>query len=189
MNPVIDDFQKQLATFKLDLTTGTHIKEIPVLNQELEPLDYKMYAVLFSSKPLADHLRTQLKELASLGLLVAIDGDTYREISLGNKQGARKTIKAFTQHNDKLGADFSNLKRQYRVSLSPQYKSSAYPKFLADAAAFYVSKGKAKLAQHFEAASKKFTITDDQRDAFTAQQRTRIALPSAESTDLKIGAL
>jgi len=75
--------------------------------------------------------------LAKLGLIAAIDTQTYRDLSMGNRNEARRLIKAFTSHNDKLGFDFSNVKRKYGTSYSEQFASSAYPAFLKQAAKFY----------------------------------------------------
>jgi len=60
---------------------------------------------------------------------------------MGSREQARRLIKHFTRHNDKLGFDFSNNYRKYKVNISQQFKSSEYDKFLAKAQQFYTAKG------------------------------------------------
>jgi len=45
-------------------------------------------------------------------------------------------IKDFTRHNDKLGADFVNATRRYKLEHSPQFSISAYSNFVKAASEF-----------------------------------------------------
>jgi len=96
-----------------------------------------VFAIVFGSEPVTNYLRTQLADLASHGLLTAIDTRVYRDLSQGNRGDARRIVKDFTRHNDKLGFDYSNKDRKYKADLSPQFEGSAYPEFLVAAANFY----------------------------------------------------
>jgi len=68
-------------------------------------------------------LRTLLRPCAEKGILVAIDGQTYKNMKLNtrDRQKARILIQPFNAHNDKLGFDFSNNTRKYVISESKQF--------------------------------------------------------------------
>jgi hypothetical protein len=114
------------------------------------PLEYEAYAVFFSSEDVANYLRANLPTLAKHGLIAAIDGQTYRNLITTSRTGARKLIKDFTRHNDKLGYDFDVLSRRYTVNYSAHFSSSAYPDFLRQAATFYSNwEGHDELSAHY----------------------------------------
>lgn len=119
MTSIVETFNAQLSAFENELTEGTHIQAVDLIGPQGNKLDYKAYAAIFATKELADHLRGRLKDMAELGLIVAIDGPTYRDISLGSRQAARRLIKDFTRHNDKLGFDFDNKTKTYKVGFGP----------------------------------------------------------------------
>jgi len=56
-----------------------------------------------------------------MGIIVAIGGSLYKDLSRGDRNSARMLIKDFTRHNDKLGFDFDNKSRKYKASLSSQF--------------------------------------------------------------------
>jgi hypothetical protein len=58
-------------------------------------------------------------------------------MSMGDRQAARRMIKTFTSHNDKLGFDFDVTTRKHRAAVGPQFDTSAYPKFLVAASGYY----------------------------------------------------
>ena len=107
-------------------------------------------------------LKQRLSEFAKLGLVVAVSKPVYANMKSQNVQKARTTVKEFTRHNDKLGFDHSIPKNGYYVSLSPQFKESAYggsSGFLKEAADFYTSKGKESTASHFTQMNKMFNMS------------------------------
>lgn len=101
----------------------------------------------------------KLGDFAQYGLIVAIHGPIVRAMLRSNKQSTRDLIKRFNSHNDKLGFDFDNAKRRYKVGYSKQFNVSKYPDFLKQAAQFYSGHGRKDLADHFTAMAANFTIT------------------------------
>jgi len=172
-----------MKSFAEDLSTGDNIKKIPTIGGP------EVYAILFGSAPVADYLRTQFAAAARLGLLTAIDSATYRNLSAGSRNDARRIIRDFNRHNDKLGFDYSNTDRKYKVDLSEQFQGSAYPQFLQEASAFYAEKGETQLADHFANASRTFTIQPAERDDILRKQGRMMSLPTTAPNELKVQGL
>jgi len=77
-----------------------------------------------------------MARLAKSGIIAAIGSTLYQDMRGGNQQAAQRMIKDFTRHNDKLGADFVNTTRRYKLEHSPQFSVSAYSEFVKAAAEF-----------------------------------------------------
>ncbi len=65
-----------------------------------------MPILIWKTKEERDWLVRNLRTLAEHGIVVAVDGPTYRFMKSSNSRGARAFIRPFTAHNDKLGFDY-----------------------------------------------------------------------------------
>jgi len=86
-------------------------------------------------------IANNLDNLAKHGIIAAVDGDQYRNLKLEQGvQYARRLLKRYTSHNEKLGFDFSAklAERYYTYDYEgPLFKSSAYIEFLKKASVFH----------------------------------------------------
>lgn len=71
------------------------------------------YALVWITKDEAEYLKNRLKDLAEMGVIVAVSSPVYTAMKQKDVQQSREYIKVFTRHNDKLGFDYSVLKRGY----------------------------------------------------------------------------
>jgi len=108
-----------------------------------------------------DYLNSALKECAEKGILVAVAKPLYEELKFNaGKESARRCIRTFTSHNDKLGFDYDVKARMFKAQLSNQFSSSRYPEFLRRAAKFHREYKNENYAAYLENAASKFTISE-----------------------------
>lgn len=96
----------------------------------------------------ADWAAANLGDLAAHGVLTSIAKGYFEEIkgyTPAEREEVRDFMRPYNAHNDKLGFDFSNVKRKL-IALKPdsqskQFAGSTYPKFLASAVKFLKEAG------------------------------------------------
>lgn len=117
-------------------------------------------------------IANNLDILAKHGIIAAVDGRQYQGLRVDQGvQYARRLLKRYTSHNEKLGFDFSAKvgERGYVYDYTGElFKKSAYVEFLKAAQVFH--KDSRDLVNHFSQTLARYKIDNNRRDEILREQ-------------------
>lgn len=86
-----------------------------------------------------------------MGALAHLHSKHYAQVKQQFLREARNYIAPITAHNEKLGFNWDNMQKHYKVSEGDLYKDSSYPNLIKDAVSFHESIGNQTYAEHLRA--------------------------------------